>query len=428
MKQRFNEVLSTINPSRKEISKFGEVLTPEYIVDEMLSLTTITTETNILDMCSGIGNFSIRILHHLAETYQQFSANDFLTNHLTFNEIRAERIEKIRYIYGEAARIVDTPAQQIKNQSFDLVVSNPPYRRNLDIKILNSFIPNNNIKELLIIHPSRYLLDHKDNSSAKMYRTLKSILSSHLISAKFFNGNPVFRISIDRSIVIMHADMSKQINSIACNYFGNEYISPDIENITKFCNEWFSIVSPFFTQIKNWIKYNQSVLSQEKTKLLKHNAQIPIKGHNTQILLIRGSIMQQLFLMQIANVIGGHYDNSLAMYNDDFYTLIMKDWRKNIGIRKSLEKKVPMNTFCFDTENECDNFIHYLRTDFARFCLCIVKNSFNINSGELNYIPYMKTYIRPWTDKDLYEYFGISEETQEYITKYLPDYYGIRGK
>jgi hypothetical protein len=40
----------------------------------------------------------------------------------------------------------------------------------------------------------------------------------------------------------------------------------------------------------------------------------------------------------------------------------------------------------------------------------------------------MKTYKRPWTDKDLYEYFGISEETQEYITKYLPDYYGIRGK
>ena len=42
----------------------------------------------------------------------------------------------------------------------------------------------------------------------------------------------------------------------------------------------------------------------------------------------------------------------------------------------------------------------------------------------MSLIPWMD-FSRPWTDADLFAHFNIDKTTQDYIYKFLPDYYNI---
>jgi site-specific DNA-methyltransferase (adenine-specific) len=84
-----------------------------------------------------------------------------------------------------------------------------------------------------------------------------------------------------------------------------------------------------------------------------------------------------------------------------------------------------MPTFEFDTEKKVDNFISYLKTDFARFCLSLLKNSQHLDRGELEFVPYLD-FTNEWNDAKLFNHFGVDEEAQNYISEFLSDYHGIR--
>ena len=127
---------------------------------------------------------------------------------------------------------------------------------------------------------------------------------------------------------------------------------------------------------------------------------------------------------QLASIIGDHSKDKLVMYRDDFYTFVMKNSEKNKGIRKDLGKD-SMPTFEFDSIYERYNFINYLKTDFARFCLSIFKINANNHRGEMEIIPWLD-FTQSWDDEKLFNHFDINKETQNYIRKFIPDYYGIR--
>jgi hypothetical protein len=50
----------------------------------------------------------------------------------------------------------------------------------------------------------------------------------------------------------------------------------------------------------------------------------------------------------------------------------------------------------------------------------------HIDNGELNNLPWLD-FTQEWNDEKLYKYFDINQETQDYITNFLPDYYNIRN-
>jgi hypothetical protein len=115
---------------------------------------------------------------------------------------------------------------------------------------------------------------------------------------------------------------------------------------------------------------------------------------------------------------------------DKFYTIAMKEGDGNIGIRnhKPLRKDMvepAMPTFRFNTEVEQRNFLNYCRTDFVRFCLALYKNSANIIYGEINLVPWLD-FTEEWDDEKLFKKFNVSQELQDYIREFLPDYHGIR--
>ena len=88
--------------TRKEKSKnFGEVFTPLFLVDIMILMKfkEMTPETKTCDLCSGYGQFTIRMMRML---YNKFHMNveGWLKNVHTLTELQMESCAKLVYIFG----------------------------------------------------------------------------------------------------------------------------------------------------------------------------------------------------------------------------------------------------------------------------------------------------------------------------------------
>jgi len=249
---------------------------------------------------------------------------------------------------------------------FDVVFSNPPYTNGLDIKILDSLI--NVSDEIVAIHPSTWIIDYKYGSKSTV--DFRKKINSSLKSLEMFNGNPVFKGKNDKSIglyvpiVITHI-LNNYDGDIELNYFDKNMTVSNIFDVSKYTDKWLPLVKPFAEKMKTYESLNDKKVEAENPPLGKLYVQMArIRGH--------------------VNL--SAKSNSAEITQDDFYTMVMQSSEKNKGIRKT-EQNPP--TFAFDTEEEQNNFIEYLKTDFARFCLS-------------------------------------TQDLQNYMRDFLPDYYGIR--
>lgn len=281
---------------------------------------------------------------------------------------------------------------------FDIIITNPPYNKNIDISILNQIVDLTD--ELIAIHPSLWLMDKKRNNLS--FNTLRDKINGKVRNLELFNGNKIFGgITVNSPIVITYIDKTYS-GDVEVDYFGDKYVCKDVYDVNKYGSEWFVLVKPFADSIKAHIKTSGSVWANRVSAIDPD----PNK-----------------FYCQLAGTIG-HVNlksNNHVMVKDDFYTMTIKNNRGNVGIRKT----ELANTYCFDTEAEMENFLCYLQTDFARFCLSVYKNNVHIDSGELDYVPWLD-FTQPYDDDALYAMFNVSTTTQAYIQNFLPDYYGIR--
>ena len=278
------------------------------------------------------------------------------------------------------------------DMKFDLVFSNPPYTNNLDIKILNEILDIS--KELITIHPSTWLIDCKYGT--KFTVDFRNKINNKLASVELFNGNPIFNIELFVPIVITHISENNN-GKINVNFFNNTYAIDSIFDVSKYEDKWISMVKSFASSM------------QVFDNLVKNRIDCENPPSNK-------------YFVQLARICGHANLTSEKMVKDDFYTMVMKTSDRNKGIRKTNQNPP---TFAFDTETEQNNFIVYLKTDFARFCLSIYKNGVSLVGGELGLIPWLD-FTEEWDDDKLFKKFDVSQELQDYIRDFLPDYYGIR--
>jgi len=69
----------------------------------------------------------------------------------------------------------------------------------------------------------------------------------------------------------------------------------------------------------------------------------------------------------------------------------------------------------FDSKEEASNFVSYMKTRFFRFMLWLRKATQHINRNKLAWVPDVEDYTTAWTDKELYDMFGLTRQERSYI-------------
>lgn len=68
----------------------------------------------------------------------------------------------------------------------------------------------------------------------------------------------------------------------------------------------------------------------------------------------------------------------------------------------------------FDTKEECENLVSYIKTLFFRFMMSLMKNTQNISKASYSFVP-LQDFSHPWTDEMLYEKYGLTEDEIAFI-------------
>jgi len=98
-----------VKTDKSKSDEFGEVFTPLWLVDDMLSRVSDNDWKNknkvTLDMCSGYGQFTVRMLRKkmdaLTKVNKDFNLGRFLNSTHNFNEIQSSSCFKLLYIFGK---------------------------------------------------------------------------------------------------------------------------------------------------------------------------------------------------------------------------------------------------------------------------------------------------------------------------------------
>ena len=230
------------------------------------------------------------------------------------------------------------------------------------------------------------------------------MLNKKLKRVNFFNGYKVFGARQLSQCSITHIDIEHNSNNIKVSLLNEKFSVDSIDDVTKFGSSWKTLVKPFMNTIKQAVQKNGSVWA-----------------HNTK------QIDKSKYYCQLAAIIGTNSETDPSGVKDDFYTLTMKNLAGCKGIRQPDLNRPgnPTPTFGFITDTEIDNFLAYVNTDFARFCLALLKAGKNAAVGEMELIPWLD-FTQAWDDEKLFKHFDVNKDTQDYIRKFLPDYYGIR--
>ena len=258
---------------------------------------------------------------------------------------------------------------------FDHIIMNPPYCRNLHLKILNEAIKHSD--DVVNLSPIRWLQDplaeYKRNSDFKKFKDIRDHIESlEVISREC--GAEVFNIRLNSDLGIYHItkfggfDCAKIINanmrlvkiSVNCHF----------PNLKPYCE---SDARAFVT-----VRTITDPRASTAYDIVSHNNGIFINGK----------------------------------------TLDCKYWRDALHKAKNCnDDRVPSGIY-FSTVDEANNFINWSDTKTIKY---FVKQLIVDQNIYTQFLPFMNDYTHPWTDEDLYKYFNLTDDEIKIIEDEFKD-------
>ena len=109
IESRFKEVTESLKTDKEKSDKHGEVFTPESIVDKMLAQFSDkdwqVTELTTFDLCSGYGQFTVRMLRKRYDL-KVTDISRILSEYHLFAEIQPGSCFRLLYIFGSDIRLL----------------------------------------------------------------------------------------------------------------------------------------------------------------------------------------------------------------------------------------------------------------------------------------------------------------------------------
>ena len=258
---------------------------------------------------------------------------------------------------------------------FNLIISNPPYTNNLDLKILKTIYELG--EKICFIHPAGWLYENRIKSN--LYNKIRELVKDHFISYdEVKNTNQIFKIGLFTNAFITYIDKNKK-------GMGNKIYDIDVHGNSEI----------YKSLKKKILKYNISLASKAVYKNKKN--------YEVGFSFIRGNPS-----------------------SNDFYTFLqLKNEKLHYGKNTKYTVK-----FIFDSENKMLNFKEYLKLKIVRFALSLYKINQNIvsrktiiNAGATEAVPYMPTYEHKWTDEMVAKELGLTDDELAWAINWIPDYY-----
>lgn len=294
-------------------------------------------------------------------------------------------------------------------KKFSILLSNPPYDHGLHEKFLLKYFDISD--KIITIQPVQWLLGQHQK------RKITEKINQYFTEIETVNGNEYFDAGLFADVSINYVDNKKPHKLIFNNKEYNK-----CEEITQFSTD--TLLEEFNNKIGN-----------VKNSIWDH-----IKGTVPYYKGYEEHPNENWWIVRLSEI-RGHVATNGNKESSDFYTIISKDnefMKNNIGKYKNIKKiptrkgKYEFGYFAFETEQELNNFIRYIKTDFVRGCLKLSKNHSNQFRGCFKTIPWFDFSDDHFSkspkeiDNWLFKKYNISDEIRKHIEEILPDYYGIR--
>ena len=266
---------------------------------------------------------------------------------------------------------------------FDICLMNPPYYRSTHLKFLEKTIKI--ADNVVSIQPIRWLEEkvgrYKKNSIYNKYKEsiAKYIKDLEIITAeeaeKKFNAAFTFNIGI---------------------YLCDKNGGYDIDKLTS--ND---IVNKVFEKMDDNIN-DHIEFSEPKNSIV---VSLITGGNNGRNKVIDLYFQNSDYDRYIYDADGKRLDNGLNFKQNREKTA----WG-NVKVRGE------QTNIKFNNVDECINFFNYTRTYLFRYIFNQITSGVNVQA---KFLPFMKDYSRPWTNKRLYNYFNITNKEQKHIEEYI---------
>ena len=245
---------------------------------------------------------------------------------------------------------------------------NPPYCRNLHLKILNEAIRHSD--DVVNLSPIRWLRDpiaeYKRNSSFKKFKEIRErIKSIEIIPA--FEAQREFSIEIFSDIGIYQLDKDGGFDTHSF---------------------WKLVRTPAQNMMLTKLISLNDTIAHHCEKNKRDGIRVPMTN-------IGGNRGYRNVYKELAYVIDGCKDG--------------KDWTKckNMGGYEKPEGGPLPLSIKFNTITEAKNFYDSFFTKFYTWLCNITKMNQNLHPELL---PWLGDYTHPWTDDDLYKYFNLTDD------------------
>lgn len=419
--------------------KYGEVLTPEYLVNDMLNILPeeVWTNPNLkwLDPANGPGIYPICIIKRLMKGLENVIPNDderykhIIENMIYVCELQpvnmvmyyclvdpCDKYDVKKFTGSFLSQDFDKCMSDIWNvDKFDIILGNPPYNeeRRSD-KASEDLYPkfvekSHNLSKniVLMITPSRWFIKQELSSFREnMLYNYGLYLLNHYTDNKLFNNTD---IKGGVSFFLLKKGYTGDLlyNGKVVNFKNLDIIPTNIEyltlsiinkvvdytNITHLYNaqKHFKIQTNdkrfvesgkykvYVSQHKGYVKYINDFTPSEKMKFDKFKVVIPAACGK-----------------------GG--------FTDPFYirVIIAKPFELCSG---------SFIFFDFESLDEANNFKSYLETRFFAFLVQLRKMKQDVTKTVFHYVPNVPL-NESWSDEKLFKYFNLTDEEQKWILSF----------
>ena len=262
------------------------------------------------------------------------------------------------------------------------VIMNPPYSGNLHLKILREAMQHSD--DIVNLSPIRWLQDplaeYKQGSDWKRFADIRAKIESLDVVDREAAAE-AFNIRLGCDLGIYH--ITKNGKGI------------DLRN-----NLAMKIYNGCEVHLSDKLEFNKSDGWRVRLSDLR-----PLNGGSNGKEGTAGYYYKFTLL---------HYSKSW-IYKDGFQN--GKHWSfycGKTGCKQFTENDELPCSIKFDTEEEAKNFENSTKTKFYKYALSSMKTD---QHTPFIGLPFMPTYTHPWTDTDLYKYFGLTDNEVKTIEK-----------